>query len=167
MQRVRISIAICAAAMLIAAAFTPTVLADEDVDGSYKLVQRVLPDGKKLRAPDVVGFITFMDGYRNFNVSWLDEKGERASIAMVAEYRAVRGEYCERVLYWMQNNVNEPGVSYTPPLEKKNCSKMKESEKTGHPTFEVNGEEVVLEFNDEGFTATAEGKFVDHWERID
>lgn len=33
--------------------------------------------------------------------------------------------------------------------------------------FPIKGEPVVVEFDGERFTATAEGQFVDHWERVE
>lgn len=142
----------------IAAAESPSL------EGSYMLVKRVLPDGGEVMPPDVVGFMTFTSEYRNFNVRW-GSADNPTSVSYVCKYTLSDEEYCEEPLHWLQNNLGEPGIAYGAPAEKSECSPVTREE--GALVFALKGEPVVVRFEGETFTATAEGQFVDHWQRVE
>ena len=147
-----------AAVAQIAAAESPSI------EGSYTLVKRVLADGSEVTPPDVVGFMTFTGEYRNFNVRW-GSADNPTSVSYVCKYTLSDEEYCEEPLYWLQNNLGEPGLAYAAPAEKSECSQV--SHEDGAVSFAIKGEPVVVRFEGETFTATAEGQFVDHWKRVE
>lgn len=139
--------------------------AGPEIEGSYKLVKRVLPDGSEVTPPDIVGFSTWTGKYRNFNVHWQDDEGEPVSIAMIAKYTLSPTEYCETVKYWLANNLEGTGISYEAPEAKETCSKVSvDGEKI---RIDLQGEPPYLVFEGDEMVATAEEAFVDHWKRVD
>ena len=73
-----------------------------ELEGSYKLVYRELPDGTKQSQPDVVGLMTYTKEFRNFNVYWKDAEGKSFSISYVASYKLTDEEYSEKSIYHME-----------------------------------------------------------------
>lgn len=138
--------------------------ATSGIEGSYELVRRVLPDGRELRPPDVVGFLTYTSTHRNFNVRWGDEANP-TSLSYVCKYTLTADEYREEPLHWMEHNLRRPGVSFDPPAAKSERSEV--SREGGAIRFDMKGEPVVMRFSGETLTATAEGQFVDHWRKVD
>lgn len=154
-----------ALAGLALALVVPAGLVAADLEGSYKLVKRVLPDGTEIGwGGDLMGFMSMDAGWRNFNVTWTED-GRRASLSLIANYRLSDGEYCEDVHYWLQNNLGTDGMSYTPPAAKQDCSAVTMAD--GAATFDLPGEPVVVTFDDDGFVATSEGVFIDYWEKLE
>jgi len=132
--------------------------------GSYQLVKRVLPGGATLTPPVVVGFQTYTASYRNFSVHWTDPGGHDVSLSLISRYELTPERYCEHPIYWMQNNLAVPGVRYTWPKQKEECSAVKvEGDRI---TFAINGEPVVATFDPTSFVAKAEGLFTDYWQRV-
>lgn len=155
------------AAALLVSAISATVAHGADkatISGSYRLVKRVLPDGTTLVPPAVVGFQTFGEGYRNFNVKWTQPDGTPVSLTVLATYDLTPAKYCEHPLLWVQNNLNGPGVSYQWPAEKEECSDVRAD--GGKLTFQIKGEPVVATFDANSMTAVAAGMFTDVWERL-
>lgn len=168
MRRISVvSIAVLAIALVpvAAGAAEEAAPASPSIEGSYKLVKRVLPDGTELTPPSVVGFSTWTGKYRNFNVHWTGEDSELVSIAMVAKYSLSPTEYCEDVKYWMANNLEGEGVSYEAPEAKENCSKVTLEDEAIR--IDLQGEPPYLVFEEGTFVATAEDAFVDYWKKVD
>jgi hypothetical protein len=154
------------AALLTTIVAVPAVRAGNVVSiaGSYRLVKRILPDGKVLLPPAVVGFETYGKGYRNFTVKWSQPDGTPVSLSVVSSYELTPTRYCEHPLLWIQNNLGSPGVKYEWPAEKEQCSDVKAE--GGTLTFAIKGEPVVAVFDAASMTATAAGMFTDVWERL-
>src|SRR5262249_38402687 len=56
------------------------------IRGNYVLDYRELPGGKgHVRAPDVIGFMSFTHDTRNFNVYWTDN-GKPAAVSTISHY---------------------------------------------------------------------------------
>jgi len=136
-----------------------------DLEGSYRLVKREMPDGTVRTPPEVVGFMTYAGGHRNFNVAWDDAEGKRVTLSIVATYELSDAGYCEDVEHWVATNLTEPGVSLTPPEAKKECGEVEVVE--GQTRIHYPGEPVYVVATEKGFDAIAEGTFVDHWERVE
>jgi hypothetical protein len=135
-----------------------------DIVGTYELVKRVLPDGKEVLPPAIAGLFTMTHGRRNFNVAWTDKDGKPASLSIISRYTLTGGKYCEKVAFWLMNNVDKPGISTEAPAAAKECSPV--TVKDGKVTFQLHGELPVLSFDKDGLTATAAGRFVDHWKKL-
>ena len=120
--------------------------------------------GKELGPPDIAGMMTFTTQYRNFNVFWKDAEGQPVSVSYIGEYAFTKDGYCEKPIFWLQNNLGAPGLSYTAPAEKSKCTAVTGSGKI--VTFQIRGEPPVVTFEGDKLTAEAEGLFVDHRERV-
>lgn len=136
------------------------------IEGTYKFVKRVLPDGKEQVPPDINGLLTYTGSYRNFNIYWKDPEGKVFSISYIAAYELTPEEYSENCIYYMVNDqIGGKGISYD------------FSNPSGKSPVKVEGgriefklplhNEPVVVFDGDGFTATREGEFVDHWEKVD
>jgi len=135
------------------------------IEGTYRLVSRDLPDGTKEVPPKIVGLLTFTEEYRNFNIYWKDASGKAASISYVATYQITDKEDRETSIYhFMNDEISGKGPSYdlsgprggSPVTMKGSRIEMK---------FPLYGEPKVV-FEGNRMTATREGAFVDHWERV-
>jgi len=135
------------------------------LQGSYRLVKRVLPSGKKLKYPDIVGFMTCTKTERSFTIMWKDPKGAPVSLSLIATYTLSGGKYCEKPVYWMQNNMGMPGLSYEWPPEKKQCADVVTD--ADGTSFDMPGEPERMRFTPEGFVATAKDMWTDTWKRVD
>ena len=135
------------------------------IQGTYKLVSRRLSDGTKQVPPDVVGLITYTAKYRNFNIHWKDAKDKTVSISSIATYQLTPKEYREtNVYYFIDDESGGKGPSYDL------------SATSGSSPVVVKGGRIEMQlplhdepkavFQGNGFTATREGVFVDHWVRV-
>ncbi len=67
--------------------------------GTYKLEARILPNRQVIRAPDVMGMLTYTKDYRNFNVFWTNSEGKVYSYSVVSKYELTPDEYTENILF--------------------------------------------------------------------
>lgn len=157
------------AALGLSLVFAQAVLAQPDdadpldISGTYRFVERELPDGS-IVTKGIAGLITFTDEYRNFNIHWTDEEGGHVSLSYIATYELTADEYTETSIYRLATG-GEEGVEVT--LEPR----------TGSSPVTVEGESVSFQlplwgeprvsFEGDRLTATMEGEFVDRWERVD
>jgi hypothetical protein len=141
------------------------VSAGPSIEGTYQLVSRGLPDGTVQTPPNIMGLLTFTKEHRNFNVYWTDAKGKPLSISGISTYRLTPTEYTEKSLYFMFNDeIHAKGISYdlagpsgTSPVTIVN----------GRIEFKMpNYNEPSVVFEGNYLTATREGEFVDHWEKV-
>jgi hypothetical protein len=68
-----------------------SITRDQEVDGSWKLVMRKLPDGATVTPPAVLGAYTIDHGLQNLNVFWHTPEGcrrvqEPSRIATFGQY---------------------------------------------------------------------------------
>jgi hypothetical protein len=156
-----------ALAAALAMPVAPRVAAGDEtiLEGSYRLIKRVLPSGKEVKYPDIVGFMTYTATERNFNIMWKDPKGAPASLSLIATYTLSGGKYCEKPVYWMQNNMGVPGIFYEWPKEKKACAEVATDDAS--TSFDVPGEPERMRFTREGFVATAKDMWTDTWKRVE
>ena len=135
------------------------------IQGTYKLVSRDLSNGTRQVPPEVVGLITYTAKYRNFNIHWKDAKDKTVSISNIATYQLTPKEYREtNVYYFMDDESGGKGPSYDL------------SATTGSSPVVMKGGRIEMQlplhdepkavFQGNGFTATREGVFVDHWVRV-
>ena len=134
------------------------------IAGTYQLIYRMLPDGKAMTGQDIQGMMTYTATCRNLNVHWAEADGKAVSISYICGYEFKNGEYCEHPMYWMQNNLGEPGLKYDVPANKGDCTKVTVNGKK--TTFAISGEPPVVTFEGDSLTAVAEGQFVDHWAKV-
>ena len=155
--------AVLATACGLAAAQAPKL---PGIEGTYKFVSRDLPDGTKQSPPQVAGLLTFAKGYRNFNICWAGKDGKKFSISYVASYKLTDKEYGEKSIYMMVNDeIGGKGITYdmSGPSGAAPVSIKDGRIEIKLPLYD----EPKVVFAGKTLTATKEGQFVDHWERID
>ena len=157
------AVALAGAAALFGLASTTEMA--PNIEGTYELVRRELPNGAVQKAPDVIGLLTFTRERRNFNVFWTDADGRRCSIGAISEYSLTDDEYMEKNIYYCINDETEgTGVNYDVSSMSARSPVTKERGAL-HFTLPLHNEPKVV-FTPDGFTATREGEFVDHWKKI-
>jgi hypothetical protein len=71
----------------------------QELEGTWKLVMRKLPDGTTLVPPAVLGVYTVHNGLQNINVFWHTPEGNPASYARIPTYKISDTEYTETLLF--------------------------------------------------------------------
>ena len=151
-------------ALLIASFTTPGFADTEAGDGTWRLVSRVLRDGKKLLPPEVMGIWTNVHGLRNLNVVWRTADGKVGSYSLMSTYKFGADEYTENLGFSLFNepgNPKSPIITTTP--ESRTVPVKREGGRVAYklpfdlPAIVIDGDKVI---------ATMEGVFVDSWERV-
>jgi len=157
--------AIGAMSMLLALTIGALCLAGEQptIEGTYRLVSRQLPDGTRLRPPEVMGLFTYTKTHRNFNIVQQDAAGQFRSFSLVSTYTLTPTEYTETLLYRIrtdQSGGKEPVYNL--------------SGRTGRAPVTVEGGRIRFKppfdppsfvFEGNRLTATLEGR-IDVWEKV-
>ncbi|MSR42279.1 MAG: hypothetical protein EXS10_10340 [Phycisphaerales bacterium] len=132
------------------------------IEGSYILEYRMLPDGTKVVAPDLIGMMTFTETHRNFNVYWT-ANGKVSSISIISKYTLTDKEYTEDSIYYA-SDLDSKGIAYEVTPSHGSTAVTSSGGKT-LMKFPLHGEP-TCEFDAHSFTATKDGVFVDHWKKI-
>jgi hypothetical protein len=135
-----------------------------NIEGTYQLISRKLPDGTMQKAPDVMGLLTYTKKHRNFNVIWKDASGKFFSYSLVSTYKLTSTEYTETVLFSIMNdeiggkkiNYDLTGQTRTAPV----------TIKDGRIEFKMPFDPATLVFDENWITAKAENMFTDYWEKV-
>lgn len=149
----------------IGAVTTESQSTQPNIEGTYRLVKRDLPNGGSQQAPAVIGLMTFTRECRNFNIYWNGEGGKRFSISAISKYSLDADTYRETNVYYLVNDeIGGKGLSYDLASDSRS-SPVTRSQAGIEFQLPLHGEPKLV-FTDKGFTASREGEFVDHWERI-
>lgn len=134
-----------------------------NIEGTYKLVSRKLPDGTTKSPPDVMGVLTYTNSYRNFNVVWKNDEGKFFSYSLASTYKLTPSEYTETLMFSILNDqIGGKEIKYDLSGQSQNVP----------VTIEGNRIKIKLPFDPvtvvfEGDKFTAEGAdFVDFWEKV-
>ena len=136
----------------------------QSIEGTYKLISRQLPDGTMLRPPDIMGLFTYTKTHRNFNVIWKDAQGKFFSYSIVSTYKLTPAEYSETILFSILND-QIGGKEIVYDLSGKTQSVPVKME-GGRIQFKFPFDPPSGVFEGNKLTATAEGRFVDFWEKV-
>lgn len=135
----------------------------QDIDGTWKLVMRKLPDGTTQAPPAVLGAYTIHNGLQNLNVFWHTPEGKPASFSRISTYKMSATDYTEALLFTAMNDgsgkpttYNLTGASESTPVARKD-GRLAFTLPFGEPSVVVEGDKL---------TATLKGQFVDYWERV-
>jgi hypothetical protein len=136
----------------------------QELEGTWKLVMRKLPDGTTLVPPAVLGVYTVHNGLQNINVFWHTPEGNPASYARISTYKISDTEYTETLLFnaFDEGNGKPPAYNLKGDTEKtsvtRDGSRIAFQQPFGEPSVVFEGDK---------FTATLQGpKIVDYWERV-
>lgn len=134
------------------------------IEGTYRLMHRMLADGTRLTEPDVLGLATFANGHRNFNVYWRDRDGKVFSYSVISVYELSEAEYSEKILYSaLHDEAADAEIVYQTYGAEAAVPVVREAEKI---RIDLPFDPVTATF--EGRRLTAESpEFVDTWERVD
>ena len=135
------------------------------IEGTYKLSSRKLPDGTVLKPPDIMGLLTYTKSHRNFNIVWKDASGKFFSYSLVSTYRLTPTEYSETRLFSILNDqIGGKDIVYD--LSGKTQS-VPVTIDAGRLQFKLPFDPPAAVFEGDKMTATAEGQFIDVWEKVD
>ena len=134
-----------------------------DVDGTWRLVKRVLPDGTVLTPPAVQGMATQMNGMRQLNVFWQTPDGKPATIGVISRYRMTANRYSETMLASVFDDGGGNPVVYNVSGETRSAPVERQG---GRISFKLPFDPPAVVYEGDTLTATLEGAFVDHWERM-
>lgn len=134
------------------------------IEGTYMLISRKLPDGTTLTPPNIMGLQTFTKGYRNFNVFWKDNSGKVFSYSVASTYKLTGSEYTESLMFGIMNDqIGGKQIDYNLSGETKTAPVKMDGKKI-EVKLPFDPPSVVFDGNK--LTATAEGMFVDYWEKV-
>jgi hypothetical protein len=143
---------------LSAAAQTPSI------EGTYQHVSRKLPDGTMLSPPEIIGLLTYTKSHRNFNIVWKDATGKFFSYSLVSTYTLTATEYSETLLFSILNDqIGGKEIVYDLSGQTQSVPVKKEG---GRMQFKPPFDPPSCVFEGDKMTATAEGRFVDVWEKV-
>jgi hypothetical protein len=162
------------AAALIASLLSPLFCGlahAQDMDGTWKLVMRKLPDGTTQVPPAILGAYTYHSGLRNLNVFWHTPDGKPASFSLISTYKMSGTDYTETLLFSAMNDGSGKPTTYNRGvIGDKDLAGATETtpvtREGGRVAFKLPFGEPSVVFEGDKFTATVKGQFVDYWERV-
>lgn len=140
-----------------------------NIEGTYRLVRRELPDGTVQLPPVVQGMLTFTTAFRNFSVVWKDDQGKFYSECYVARYTLTEQEYTETPEYLIiHDQIGGKETSYD--LSGSSASSPV-SVDAGRVRFALpqpfeQALSITVEFDGSQLKATGEDLFIDYWEKV-
>jgi hypothetical protein len=135
----------------------------QEIEGTWRLVMRKLPDGKTQVPPVILGAYTAQNGLQNLNVFWRTPEGKPASYSRISTYKMSATEYTETLLFTAMNDGSDKPTTYNLTGSTESTPVAREG---GRLAFKLPFDEPSLVFEGDKFTATAGGEFVDYWERV-
>ena len=161
---ITISLALALIAM-ISVAFAEGEEAASGIEGNYMLVSQDLQDGTTRVPPLVGGMFNITSKYWNLNVWWTDSTGKVFSISEISKYSMTDSTCTETRLYSASNTgaSGEP-IKYNFEQKTKTVSVKRDGSQI---SFELPFDSVMVVFDGNKLTASVEGDFVDHWEKVE
>ena len=135
----------------------------DNPDGTYRLVMRKLSDGTVLTPPAVQGMGTFKNGVYQLIVFWHTPDGKPASLSSLSKWAWSETEVAATPLVVIFDDGSGKPPVYAVGGETKRVPVTRQGARVSHP-HPIDPVFMVWEGDKE--TATLEGVFVDHWERV-
>jgi hypothetical protein len=135
----------------------------QDIDGTWKLVMRKLPDGTTQVPPAVLGVYTVHNGLQNLNVFWHTPEGKPASFSRISTYKMSGTDYTETLLFTAMNDGSGKPTTYNLTGATQSTPVARED---GRLAFTLPFGEPSVVYQGDTLTATLKGQFVDYWERV-
>jgi hypothetical protein len=135
-----------------------------DIEGTYEFVIRVLPDGTRINAPDIVGLMIFTETHKTSSLMVNKKDGEQFSYSVVSTYNLENSEYTETNIISVINDktMNEQAAAISDQSASVPIIKTEGK-------FEINMpfEPVTAVFDgDRVVTKAKDGTFTDYWKKI-
>jgi hypothetical protein len=134
-----------------------------DIEGTWRLVKRVLPDGTVITPPAVQGMGTAVKGMRHLNVFWQTPDGNPGSYGLISKYRLTANTYSETVLASAFDDGSGGPILRGVAGETRNAPVTREG---GRVSYQLPFDPPKVVYDGDQLTAILEGAFVDHWERV-
>ena len=132
------------------------------IEGNYKLVSHMTPDGKVIKAPNLAGMIVWTPGgYKSVIVMYKNVTPTSSSFSLISRYKLSGSTYTETLL----SPVNDPLTGKVLDLSGTTRS-VKVTRDGGSIKFTPPFEVPCLEFKGNTFTATLPNKGVDTWVKV-
>jgi len=135
----------------------------QELEGTWRLVMRKLPDGKTQAPPAVLGVYTDYKGLQNLNVFWHTPEGKPAFVSRISTYKLSGTEYTETLLVTAMDDGSGKPTAYNLTGAIESTPVTREG---GRLAFKLPFGEPSVVVEGDKFTATMEGQFVDYWERV-
>ena len=135
----------------------------DEIEGTFRLVKRQLPDGTVQTPPTVAGMWTMVKGHRQLNVFWHTAEGKPASAGAISTYRIGPHEYTETLIYFVIDDGSGKPVPYNVSGESKSVVVTRD---VGRVMFKLPFDPPSVVFEGNKMTATVTGAFTDYWERV-
>jgi hypothetical protein len=135
----------------------------QDIEGTWKLAMRKLPDGTTLVPPAVEGALTWRDGRFMRIVFWHTPEGKLSSFSGVSTYKISGTNYTESLLFSALDDGSGKAPAYNLATETKTTSVTREG---GRIAFKAPFDPPSVVIEGGKLIATAEGNFVDYWEPV-
>ena len=135
----------------------------DDMEGTWQLVMRQLPDGTIQRPPTVQGVFTVAKGIEQTIVSWPNAEGKQASLSQIDKFQLSETQVVATPVLIIFDDGSGKAPVYILGGETKRSPVTQQNGRVSyqhptHPPF------VVREGSK--LTATVEGAFVDYWEKL-
>jgi hypothetical protein len=135
----------------------------QEFEGAWKLTMRKLPNGTTLMPPAVQGAIIGQAGLWTRVVFWHTPEGKPASFSAVSTYKMSPAEYSETLLFSVSDDGSGKAPTYNQTSQTKSTPVTREG---GRVSFKLPFDPPSVVIEGDKMTATAEGTFVDYWERV-
>ena len=136
------------------------------VEGTWRLVERELPDGSTQHPPEIIGLYTFTKDRINFNLYRTGPLGKSTSISYIARYTLTDDLYREESLYHMVNDeIAGNPIYYDVPGPSGSSPVFTTGERIEIQLPLYDGPK--LAFEGDTMTAIKDGVFIDHWKKIE
>ncbi len=161
---ITISLALALIAM-ISVAFAEGEKAASGIEGNYMLVSQDLQDGTTRVPPLVGGMFNITSKYWNLNVWWTDSTGKVFSVSEISKY-SMTDSTCTETRLYSASNIGSSGepIKYDFEQKTKTVSVKRDGSQI---SFELPFDSVMVVFDGNKLTASVEGDFVDHWEKVE
>jgi hypothetical protein len=134
----------------------------QEFEGAWKLTMRKLPNGTTLMSPAVQGAIIVQAGLLTRVVFFHTPEGKLASFSGVSTYKMSPAEYTETLLFSALDDGSGKAPAYNQTPQTKSTPVTREG---GGISFKLPFDPPSVVIKGDKMTATAEGMFVDYWER--
>ena len=134
----------------------------QEFEGAWKLTMRKLPDGTTLMPPAVQGAITVQAGLLTRVIFWHTPEGKPASVTRVSTFKMSPAEYTETLIFSAFDDGSGKAPVYNQTPQTKSTPVTREG---GRIAFKLPFDPPSVVIEGDKWTATAEGMFVDYWER--
>ena len=135
----------------------------QELEGTWKLVMRKLPDGTTQVPPAVLGTYTTHNELQNLNVFWHTPEGKPVSFSRVSTYKMSDADYTETLVFSAMDDGSGKAPVYD--LTGKTVS-TPVTHQGPRLAFQLPFGEPALVYEGDKLTATLDGEFIDYWERV-